>query len=342
MTIKIIEILSVIILTISAIVSLLFDLKDEVGNLTPWGIVTLVILLISSFTAITTEILKHRAEKLKEKIEAVREQERKKVLSEIQSNIISSNSPLFPFRLLYTLKYLSQIPEIEKTISNSVANISKVKTEYLKLVGTAKLSDEPFNYEEESPNELHCTINDSDSLDKLIENEQLIKIPDSLKIEIYTKQGNNKPDIVFNTNSVTAPTKKTVKEIRIYDTKVYQDTIAPQWELTTSKDNVFGIRDLLHSKVKVKASFFISDRAHDSEYPRFTNLLLYFGDHPTNILSFKLDELIERQSTHRERDGESILKFGNDLAKQFFQRLILEFEIDITDEIFNNQLHQFA
>ncbi|MCR4319880.1 MAG: hypothetical protein NUV74_06035 [Candidatus Brocadiaceae bacterium] len=300
----------------------------------------MVITAVSGLTATTTEILEYREEKQKEKLEAAREQERKKILSEIQSNIISSNYPLIPFQLLYTLKYLATTPEIENTMSNSIVNKSLVKTEYLKLVGTAKLSDEPFNYEEESPNKLHCTIKDTDSLDNLIQKQELIKIPDSIKVEIFTEQSQLTPDIVLKTNSEL--TKRTVKELRIYDNTVYQDTIAPHWTLTTSQEKVFGVRDLLRSRIKVRASFFISDRTNDQEYPRFTNFLLYFGDNPTNLLSFTLDELLSKQATHREDEGESFFKFENELAKTFFQKLILEFEINITDEIYNNQIRQFA
>ncbi len=341
MTVRIINILSVIILTISAVVGLLFDFKDKDGNLTQWGIVALIITAVSGLTAIITEILEYKKEKDDDNIETAREQERKKILSEIQSNIISSNYPLIPFRLLYTLKYQSQTAAIDDAISNSVAVKSIVKTEYLKLVGTTKLSDEPFNYEEESPNKLHCTIKDLDSLDNLIENQKLLIVPDSIKVEIFTEQS-QQADITFKTDAATAPKKRTVKELRIYDNIVYQDTIAPQWKLTTSQVKVFGVRDLLRSKVKVRASFYISDRTTDSEYPRFTNFLLYFGDNPTNLLSFKLDELMAKQSSLREDEGESFFKFENDLAKQFFQKLILEFEIHITDEIFNNQIRQFA
>lgn len=342
MTIRIVNILSVIILTISAIVGLLFDFKDKDGLLTTWGIVALVIAAVSGLTAITTEILEYRKEKQEEKIEAAREQERKKILSEIQSNIISSNYPLIPFRLLYTLKYLATTPEIEKAMSISNVNKPLFKTEYVKLVGTAMLSDEPFNFEAESPNELHCIIKDADSLDNLIEKQELVKIPCSIKLEIFTEQSQSTSDIVLETNSAESPTKRTVKELRIYDNTVYQDTIAPKWTLATSQEKVFGVRDLLRSRLKVRASFFISDRTNDQEFPRFTNFILYFGDNPTNLLSFTLDELLSKQVTHREEEGDGLFKFENELAKTFFQELILEFDINITDEIYNNQIIQFA
>lgn len=342
MKIRIIKILSVIILTISAIVGLLFDFKDANGHLTIWGIVALVISVTSGLTAVAVEILEYRTQNEEKKLSEVREKERKRTLSEIQSNIISSNSPLIPFRLLYTLKYLSTTSEIEDAISNSIAIKSVVKTEFLKLVGTARLSEEPFNYEKESPEKLHCTIKDRNSLDNLIEKQKLLILPHSIEIQIYTTNSQESPSIILNTDYETPFGVGKVKEARIYDNVIYQDTLSQHWELKTSQVKIFGVKDLLRSRIKVKASFFITDRTNDKDYPRFTNLLLYFGDSPVNLLSFKIDELLSKQFSGRESESDSFFKFGNDLAKQFFQELILEFEITITDEIYNNQIKRFA
>jgi hypothetical protein len=342
MIIRIINILSVIILTISAVVGLLFDFKDKEGHLTSWGIVALVITVISGLTAVVTEILEYRTEKEEEKLDEAREDERKKLLSEIQGNIISSNSPLIPFHLFYTLKYLATTAEIENAVSNSVAIKSIVKTEFLKLIGTASIGGDPFNFEEEAPEKHSCTIKDRTSLDNLIEKQKLLKLPSSIEIKIYTADSQELPSIVLKTDYETAFGVGQVKELRIYDEIIYQDTISQQWNLTTSQVKVFGIRDLLRSRIKVKASFFISDRTNDKEYPRFTNLLLYFGNNPINLLSFKLDELLSRQFSGRESEDDGFFKFENELAKQFFQQHVLEFEIKITDEIYNNQIRQFV
>lgn len=342
MTIRIINILSVIILTVSAVVGLLFDFKDKESHLTSWGIVALVITVVSGLTTVVTEILEYRTEKEDENIELAREGERKKLLSEIQSNIISSNSPLIPFRLFYTLKYPSTAAEVENAVSNSVAIKSIVKNEFLKFVGTAKIGGDPFNFEEETPEKLNCTIKDKTSLDNLIEKQKLLKLPSSIEIEIYTADSKEIPSIVLETDYETAHGVGRVKEARIYDEIIYQDTISQQWKLTTSQVKVFGIRDLLRSRLKVKASFFITDRTNDKDYPRFTNLLLYFVDNPINLLSFQLDELLSGQFSNRESEEGGLFKFENDLAKQFFQQHVLEFEINITDEIYNNQIRQFV
>jgi len=342
MTVRIINILSVIILTISAVVGLLFDFKDQDGHLTNWGIIALIITAISGLTAITTEILEHRKEKEDERIENIREQERKKILSDIHSNIISSNSPLIPFRIFYTLKYPSTTTEVENAVTNSIAIKSEVKTEFLKLVGTAKIGGDPFNFEEETPEKLNCTIKDRASLDNLIEKQKLLKLPSSIQIEIYTSDSEEVASIVFKTDYETKHGVGKVKEVRIYDEIIYQDTFSQQWKLTTSQVKVFGIRDLLRSRLKVKANFFITDRTNDKDYPRFTNFILYFGDNPINLLSFQLDELLLGQFSGRESEEDGLFKFENELARQFFQQHVLEFEIKITDEIFNNQIRQFV
>ncbi len=342
MTARIINIATIIILTISAIAGLLFDFKDKEGILTNWGITALVITAISGLTAIVLQILDYLKNKEEEKSEEKREQEHKKILSEIQSNIISSNSPLTPFNLAYTLKYIEETSLIEDIVSNSGAINSIVKSDIIKPIGTFKISSIPYNPEEESPEKLQCTINNRDSLDNLMSDRKMLRLPTSIEIEIYTSETLDSPDIILKTDYETKYGVGKIEEVRIYDNIIYQDIVSQQWKSTTSKQKIFGIRNLLNSKIKVKASFLNSDRTYDKDYPRFTNLQLYFGNNPTNLLSFNLDELLLRQTSARESEKDSIFKFGNDLMKQIFQQHILEFEINITDDIFNNQINQFV
>ncbi len=342
MTARIINIITIIILTISAIVGLLFDFKDKDGTLTSWGIAALVISAISGLTAIVSQILDYLKNKEEEKLEKIREQEHKKILSEIQSDIISSNLPLTPFNLVYTLKYIEKTSLIEDIVSNSGAINSIVKSDVIKPMGTFKLSSIPYNPEEVSPEELQCTINDRDSLDNLMNDRKMLRLPISIEIEIYTTGTHDSPDIILKTDYETRYGVGKIEEVRIYDNIIYQDIVSQQWKSTISKQKVFGIRNLLNSRIKVKACFLNSDRTYDKDYPRFMNLQLYFGDNPTNLLSFKLDELLSKQTSGRESENDSFFKFGDDLAKQLFQRQILEFEINVTDEIFNNQIKQYV
>ncbi len=342
MKIRSIKILSVIILTISAVVGILFDFKDTDRHLTTFGFIALIFAVISGITTIITEILEFKSENEELRLEDIKENERKKTLAEIQRNIISSNSALIPFRLFYTLKNIAKTNEIEEAVANSVAILSDVNSDILKFIGTARIGGPQFNFEEESPKNIRCTIDDKESIDSLIENRKLLKLPSSIYIEIYTKEADGKPDIILKTEYETAHGVGRINEVRIYDNIFYQDIFSQHWVLSTSQMKVFGVSDLLRSRINIKARFFISERTNDNEYPRFTNLLLYFGDNPINILSFNLEELISKQISYRENEEEGIFKFQDEFTKQIFQQHIVEFEINITDEIYNNQIKQFV
>jgi len=328
------KIISIIILTASAVISLLFNFKNIDGTITEWGIVTIIIVLISGIIAILLEILENKEKNRQKKISEFAEKRRIESLEIIQLGINNSRNPLVPFRALFTLKKTYDINFVKKIANHSSSIKHQIKTEYLKLVGTVKMGEVPFNIEEEAPIDLNYSINDIEYLNHLIETKIII-IP-SIQIEIIPENINESITFEYPSSAFNS-LENSIKELRIYDNKIYQDFIAPKWKMNAPIGEIFGVKHLLRAKIKVKAVFYNNSET----LPEFTNILLYFSDNPNYILSFTKEQLIESQSSYIQKE-EGGIKFGNDLAKKMFQKHIRIFEITITDEIFNNQIRILA
>lgn len=102
MKVRLINIVSVIILTISAVIGLVFDFKNEEGTITFWGYLSISITIISGITAVITEILEHFEQK-KEK-EQIEVELKNRLLRDIHSPVNSiANNAVHELRALKKL-----------------------------------------------------------------------------------------------------------------------------------------------------------------------------------------------------------------------------------------------
>ena len=339
MTLRIINIISVIVLTASAVIGLLFDFRDETGIITEWGIIVLSITILSGISAIITEILEYREKRKDDLISETKEANRNETLQRIESGIISSNSPLVPFRALITIKSEEKnLDKINEVSSHSKVESSIIKTDYLQLVGAVRMGENPYNMESENPKKWKLTIRDRTYLNELLSNRTLTIWP---VIEVTIKPQFNESDNLIKFKYPVDPfniVSNTSRELRIYDNHIYQDCLADRWTIKGLENKLFGVQDLLHSKIIVRAFYSKGEMSNPDFTPEFTNIIFYFGSSPNYLLSFTSDQLKEHQIVTNESEEDSFFKLENDLAKEMFQRRIQTFEIEITDEIFNNQL----
>ncbi len=340
MKIKAIKIVSILFLTASAVIGQLFDFKSSAGSISFWGLAAIVIALLLGMFAIIVEYLEFKEQKKQNEILEQNEKNRIKSLAKLQLDINNSNNPLIPFKASFTTK-LTTTDSIVKEISEyETTDVEKIiKTKYLKLVGTVKMGDNPYNFEEERPKEISCTTNDIEFINQLLESKK-IRRP-IVEIEIIPENSTKSLTFVYPTSEYNELINK-VNELRLYDTTLYQDFRIPKWTMKSSVGAVFGVQNLLRAKIIVKAEYNKYSIPPDNVLPNFTNIILYFGVNPVHILSFTQEQLIEKQSSYIQDEKDSDIKFGNDLAKDFFQKHIKIFEIEVTDEIFNNQIRVYS
>lgn len=344
---RIIKIVSILIITLLAIVGYLFDFKNKSGVVTLWGMIAIIATGILMLIAIILEIIDYREKVNQEKLEKLKEEAQKKLLAEIQDNITSTNYSLVPFRLFYTLRHTTSETEIEKYFNNLQGYKSIKKNEFLKLTGTFRLGEIYYNPEEEEPKESHCTLKSIELIEEakmiaLNSGETILKIPSDFIIEIYTNGLNDEPEITLEANYGAASKAGAIKELRLYDNWIYQDGVIVNWQIRTKKQKVYGVRDLRNATIKIIADIWNNDKIIDEYSPMFTNIHFYFGENPTTFMFFTKENLQKNLKTYRRNPLEEFLKLEGELANEMFKTLAIDLNIYIDDEIFNNQIRQYT
>ena len=344
---RIIKIISILTITLLAILGLLFEFKHKNGSLNNWGIIAIIAIGFSTLLAIILELLEYKKETHQEKLDTLKEEAQKKLLLEIQENIKNTNYPIVPFRLFYTLKHTTTEAEIDKYFSKSAGYKSLRKNDFLKLTGTFKLGEIYYNPEEEEPEESHCNLINQDLIEKakinaLNSEETILKIPSGFLIEIYPNGAIGEPEIILEANYGAASEIGAIKELRLYDKSIYQDGVIAHWKIKTKNQKVCGIKDLRNSNIRIIVDIWNNDKIIDEYTPIFTNLHFYLGDNPTNFMFFIKENLQANVKTYRRNPAESFLKLEGALANQLFKTFAIDMNIYISDEIFNNQIRQYA
>lgn len=344
---RIIKIVSILIIAFLAIIGFLFEFKNKDGVLNQWGIIAIIATGIAMFIAIILEIVEYKKEVKQEKIEILKEEAQRKLLAEIQENITSTNYSLVPFRIFYTLRHTTFEAEIEKYFKDLEGYKSIKKNELLKLTGTFKLGEIYYNPEEEEPEESHCTLTRPELIEEakrvaLNSGETILKIPSDFIIEVYTNGINGEPEITLEANYEAASKTGAIKELRLYDNWIYQDGVIVNWKVRMKEQKVYGVRDLRNATIKIIADIWNNDKIIDEHAPSFTNLHFYFGENPTTFMFFTKENLQKSLKTYRRNPGEGFIKLEGELANEMFKTLAIDLNIYIDDEIFNNQIRQYA
>ena len=349
MWIRAVKIFSIAVLMAAAVLGILFDFRTPAGTLTEWGVVAIAVTLASAVVASLIEFMEFRKDLEESRVDESRERERQSLLSEIRGSIQSGSQPLTPLRVLCTIRYVAENEAVLDEHFAAIPGYKAVKrNELLKRVGVARLGEQPFNFEEESPVSSECTLNDPDILAELVQRYRRagapIWLPDGGMAIEFRKNGapSDTPFVSFETISLSHKRPGTVRELRLYDQTLYQDTAIFEWEMSVGSDLVLGIRDLKNTTIKVSADFFLPDRSSDDHPPTLTNLLLYFGNNPTHLLHFPLDRLKAGQRALR-RDPRGVrFNWGNEMAKDLFQPLSVQFESHLDEEFFTTNMIRYA
>ena len=156
----IILLISILFLTVSAVIGQFFDFKNTEGTTSKWGFVAVGIALILGLFAIIVEYLEYKEQKKQNKISKANEENRIQSLKKIQLGISNSNNPLVPFRASFTTKTTISEKIVKEISEFHTTNVQVIKTEYLRLIGTVKMGDSPYNFEEERPNKISCSTKD--------------------------------------------------------------------------------------------------------------------------------------------------------------------------------------
>ncbi|QWR76243.1 HNH endonuclease [Candidatus Magnetomonas plexicatena] len=267
-----------------------------------------------------------------------------RLLENIESHVQSSNYPLLPFALFYTLRHTTTPATIERTFQN-VQGYKSLKSDILKLVGTVQLGGHGFyNPIELSPNESHCKL-DKKAIASLIENhsgfgESVIKGPMETTIEFFftnAKSEPDKPSLVLEKAFEDKP--RNVGSLELFDDVIFQDVFATGWEVTNPSKRAWSINHLQGAKVCLQMKFMSFDDINLRRSPRFHNLHMYFGKSTPHILFLKAAQFIHLNVME---DPHPVAKWNFSNIGMTAREMLMRYEFQIDDELFFNQLSQIV
>lgn len=266
-----------------------------------------------------------------------------RALKNIEAHVQTSNYPLLPFALFYTLRHTTSEDAIE-SVFKETEGYKSLKSDVLQLVGTARLGGSGlYNYIELSPKHSHSKLSD-EALGELIDRysgwgDGVIKSPVSTTIEFFFPATNSEPDkpSLALKKAFGDGKPREVKSLELFDDLIFQDVFATGWEVTTPSKRAWNVNDLQGARVRLQWEMLSFDNINFQRPPVFHNLHMYFGRTCPHILFFSAEQLAQPIITE-----ELSLKIRFDFSAVGMEvrplRMTYEFRID--DELFFNQIKQ--
>ena len=272
--------------------------------------------------------------------------ELKRLLENIEAHVQSSNYPLLPFALFYTLRHTTTPDVIERSFKNA-SGYKLIKNDFLKIVSIERIGGHGiYNSIDFSPTKSHCTL-DKQSLEAMIERhtgfcESAIKSPTHTTIEFFfqgSSSEQNKPSVVLK-KAFGDGKPREVKHLELFDDQIFQDVLARGWEITNPSKKAWGIGDLRGARIRLTIEISSYSDLNLQYPPRLHNLHMYFGTNTPHILFFSAKQLEEPIV---EEDTNLAIRWDFSAVPEFaFRPLLVKYEFQMDEEMFCNQLMQIS
>ena len=331
MTKHIISILTLLIVSLIAALTLLFETRES-GHLTLFGYVVAVLTGLSFVLGFAAELHTMREEARKEAEERAKELEQKQQLGRIETEMKVSTRPLLPIAVFYTLRHSTTSEALDREFAG-VRGFKSMKSDLLKLVGSARLG-RPLGYNSImlSATESHCVL-EGDELAKRVNGhtgfgDSVIRQPVSTTVEFFFRSNGKLPDEPTLSLEKTFTTGKPdeVKHLELFDNVLFQDSFVREWTAQSATGQNWSVADLRNARVRLRFAL-LGERGPVALH----NLQLFFG--PTTAMhgiNFPI-EILSRGVF--KQDEAPLMRCDNDLAKQFFASYVFEFDCELSDEI---------
>jgi len=269
-----------------------------------------------------------------------------RVLASLDSFVRSSNYPLVPFAMFYTLRHTTTEEAIKDAFKNS-KGFKSLNTSLLKLTGSARLGGSvtynPIMFE---PKQSHCTLTDEDRKG-FIKNqgyigESAIKNPIHTKLEFFFRSsidGPEEPSLTLTKAFNGRGKPDDVVKLELYDNTVFQDTFVTAWVVENPTKTAWNISHLQNARIRLVLEFWSYNKINFEEPPRFHNLHFYFGKENPHVICFSIEQL-DRLTITKDSHIPIHLDFsgvGLDASP-----LSMIYEFAINDEMFCNQIKQLG
>lgn len=326
-----ISILTLLVVSTIAMLSLLFDTREQ-GHLTAFGYAVAILTGISFILGVAAEIHTAVEKAREEAAERAKFAEQKQQLTRIEAETTASTRPLLPVAVFYTLRHTTTAEPIDRAFSG-VSGFKTVRSDLLRLVGSARLGG-PLGYNSIQLDaiESHCILK-GDDLQRCIKGhtgmgESVIRQPMHTTLEFFFSSDGvvpEEPSLILEKTVDGSGNPNEVKHIELFDNVIFQDSFVRDWTTRTESGRSWCVDNLRNARVRFRLNLL-------GEYgpASLHNLQLFFG--PTSAMhaiEFPLEIL--NQCVFKE-DPSPLFRCNNDLATQFFKSYLLEFDWNLSDE----------
>jgi len=334
MTKHVISILTLLVVSIIAILSLLFETQES-GHLTTFGYVAAILTVISFILGVSAEIHTIKEEVREEAEERAKHVEQKQQLGRIETEIKANTRPLLPVAMFYTLRHTTTTEAIEQAFSG-VRGFKGIKSGVLQLAGTARLGGSlGYNPIELTATESHCIL-EGDDLNRRIQShtgfgESAIRQPVSTTLEFFLPIDGTilkQPTLVLE-KTFSSGKPDEVKHLELFDNVVFQDSFVKEWTAQTDAEQSWSVANLRNARIRLRLKLL------GQLDPVFLHdLQLFFG--PTSAMhGIHFSKELLANAVFKQ-DPTPLFTCENDLATQFFASYLLEYECNLSETVMSD------
>ena len=336
MTKHVVSVLTLLVVSLIAGLTLLFDTR-EAGRLTAFGYSVAVLTVASFVLGIVAQFHSIREKAREDAQERERHIEQKQQLGHLEAEVKAGTRPLLPIAVFYTLRHTTTPGAVDRAFAGT-RGFKTSKSDLLRLVGTARLGG-PLGYNsiELTAHESHCLLEGEDLVKRIREHsgfgDSVIRSPVACTLEFFFSADGAipvDPTLVLK-KTFTTGLPDDVRRLELFDTVLFQDSFLRQWTAQTQTGQNWSIADLRGARFRMRFDLL-------GEYGpvELHELQLFFGPlsamhgirFPSEVLTraeFKADE-------------SPLLTPSNELAKQFFAAYVLEFDLVLDEPILAEHL----
>jgi hypothetical protein len=335
----VISVLMLLVVSLIAVLTLLFDTRED-GQLTGFGYTVAVLTFASFALGLLAEIHSIRQNARDKAEDLSRHAEQRHQLGQLESEVKAGTRPILPISIFYTLRHTTTPDAIERAFSGT-RGFKTSNSDLLKLVGTARLGG-PLGYHpiEQESQETHCVL-EGEGLEKLIRDHSagssVIRSSFACTLEFFFPIDGStptEPSLILKKNFTTGRPDE-VMRLEAFDTLVFQDCLVRQWNAQTQTGQNWSIADLLDARFRIRLEFL-------GEYGpvEFHELQLFFGPlSAMHGIRFSKDVL---KSAVFSANDDPIFTPSNELAQKFFASYVLDIDAVLTTPILAGDLKKIV
>ena len=319
----IIKAIAVTIVTTLALIGVLYDFRDQAGNVTNWGVAAVTLILFSGLVAIITEIWEQSLARRQEERADRLHQDQKEDLLNISAGIKSLDSPFFPASALITLRVPihsspidgSNLPNLleDGELLNFIQHAGSrdepscrlqipgaflyIEDKSVTQVGVYSLDNPWFNLVTEPTHKVFVRLG-SEEVSKLISENELNKDalcqPTSVNFTFRTTRLKNKIEISADIF------KLEVARFIVFDDCFYVTFFMPNLKSNKHVDETFGLADLENSTMRanfeyLKIAGLSAQEPEGLKQIKIHDLSIFTGTEERRILSLSPDILNDQK-----------------------------------------------